>query len=214
MAVDLAYLPNVFKVDDATSELVDRSIIQESDTGIEFRVRLDPFPRKMFKASWPKTKVDEVERFYEANGRHTPFLVYAPRSRDHASTNEPLKNTTTGLLLGDGSTTTFQFQISRSNGVRTVYKDILHPKSGTVGTIKVNSVTKTETTDYTVTYTTGIVTFSSAPGNGHTVIAPTIEWYWAMRFDSAQMVTKIRQAFAANEFAEVQDTDLIEVFGE
>ncbi|HEY3781454.1 MAG TPA: DUF2460 domain-containing protein [Fimbriimonadaceae bacterium] len=85
---------------------------------------------------------------------------------------------------GDGSTTTFQLGQTVSNGVTSFTRTIYHPvPTGTAvppqyqgvgnpssgnafNTIKVNGVTKTEGTDYTIDASTGVVTFATAPGSG------------------------------------------------
>jgi uncharacterized protein (TIGR02217 family) len=74
--------------------------------------------------------------------------------------------------VGTGALTTFQLQKTYTvdapgtSYVRTVTK----PVNGTVE-IYVNSVLQAETTHYTINYATGVVTFTGAPTNGHTVKA-------------------------------------------
>lgn len=88
---------------------------------------------------------------------------------------------------GDGADTTFQIIktydpsqiILGSPGARTYVRDIYLPRSGLV--VKVNNVTKTIVSDYTIS-TTGLITFTSAPANGHTVKV-TGEFDIPVRFD-------------------------------
>ncbi len=58
---------------------------------------------------------------------------------------------------GDGSTVAFSL-------------DFTYVTNGTL-TVKVNGVAQTEGVDYTVNYTTGVVTFTAAPTNGHAILA-------------------------------------------
>lgn len=88
---------------------------------------------------------------------------------------------------GDGSDLTFQIIktydpsqiILNTPGSRTYVRDIYLPRSGLV--VKVNNVTKTIVTDYTIG-STGIITFVSAPANGH-AITVTGEFDIPVRFD-------------------------------
>lgn len=87
---------------------------------------------------------------------------------------------------GDGATTTFQIRKSYDPGailgVSTVHfyvRDIYLPRAGLV--VKVNNVTQTLTTHYTIG-STGIVTFLSPPANGH-LIKVTGEFDVPVRFD-------------------------------
>lgn len=67
--------------------------------------------------------------------------------------------------FGTGDTSTTIFQLSRTytdTGAFTFVKTITKPISGTVS-IFVDAVLQTETTHYTIDYSTGLVTFVSAP---------------------------------------------------
>lgn len=76
---------------------------------------------------------------------------------------------------GDGAETEFQLTKTYTKGSGTYTRTINKPVSGTV-LIEVNGVLQTETTHYTIDYTTGIVTFNSAPTNTH-------EIKWGGEFD-------------------------------
>jgi uncharacterized protein (TIGR02217 family) len=72
----------------------------------------------------------------------------------------PLKNTVTGLLTGDGSTTTFQMIKEYKGGSATANhpQEIYKPQVGSVQ-VAVDAAAKVEGVDYTVNYATGVVTF-------------------------------------------------------
>jgi uncharacterized protein (TIGR02217 family) len=76
---------------------------------------------------------------------------------------------------GDGSTTVFGLYKTYTSGGVTRTRRIVKPVSGSVSIYK-NDVLQTLTTHYTIDYATGIVTFVSAPTNGHTL-------KWTGRFD-------------------------------
>lgn len=88
---------------------------------------------------------------------------------------------------GTGALTAFQLvkEYSVSSPLTDYVRTITRPKSGTL-LVYVNNVLKTETTDYTVDYTTGVITFLVAPTNGHTVKA-TYEFYKVARFDTDEI---------------------------
>lgn len=80
--------------------------------------------------------------------------------------DQPLINTVTGLNLGDGSTTTFQMVIEHTAGSATALhrRDVTKPVNGSV-VVALDTVGETEGVNYTINYSTGIVTWiSGAPG--------------------------------------------------
>jgi uncharacterized protein (TIGR02217 family) len=81
---------------------------------------------------------------------------------------------------GDGSTTVFGLYKTYISGGVTRTRRIIKPISGTIAIWK-NDVLQTETTHYSIDYTTGIVTFVAAPANGHTLKA-TGEFYLPVFF--------------------------------
>lgn len=72
-----------------------------------------------------------------------------------------MQNTITGLLVGDGSTTIFQLIKAYSNGVTTSLRTIRKPIASGLVAYK-NGVTAT----YALDTTTGLLTFTTAPGSG------------------------------------------------
>jgi len=87
---------------------------------------------------------------------------------DYTATSQ----TATGTV-GSGNTV-FQLAKAYSSGGKTYIREIQKPVDGTIQ-IWLNSVLKTAGTDYTIDYTTGLVTFESAPA-----YAPI----WSGQFDT------------------------------
>lgn len=83
--------------------------------------------------------------------------------------------------VGDGAETVFQLSKRYTDGTNTLDQPIRKPVDGTV-LIYVNDVLKTETTDYTIDYSTGVVTFVVAPTNTH-VLEWSGEFDVPVRFD-------------------------------
>ena len=86
--------------------------------------------------------------------------------------DQPMKNTATGLFVGDGVTTTFQLGIRSVSGSASHFRNVLKPQSGTlvVALAGVLQHTTGSPIDYSVDSATGIVTFTGPPAAG---LAPT-----------------------------------------
>lgn len=93
-------------------------------------------------------------------------------------------NVDQNIGTGDGVTATFQLRKQYGSSFAPYQRLIKKPVSGTV-LIAVNGVAKVETTDYTIDYTTGIVTFGGGdiPANGHAVTAG-FQFDVPVRFDT------------------------------
>ena len=81
---------------------------------------------------------------------------------------------------GDGTTTAFQLKRIYSDTANTDSRKIYRPKTGTIQIYK-DAVLQTVTTHYTINYTTGIVTFVTAPAAA-AVLTWNGEFYIPMRF--------------------------------
>lgn len=107
---------------------------------------------------------DLVKFFQVTRGRGHYF-----RYKDHADYKScdleaTITNTDQAFGVGDGNTTTFQLIKTYDIGGGIInQRDIRKPVNGTI-LIAVDSITQVETTDYTIDYTTGIVTFITVPG--------------------------------------------------
>ena len=126
--------------------------------------------------------------------------------------------------VGNGSATTFQLVVGYSDGGNAFTEPILHPvPTGTsipvnlqgvnpgvtsaFNTIEVNSVVKTEGTDYTVSPSTGIVTFASAPGSGLAITWSG--WYYiGVRFDGDDFSLELDSIYAKS------NPHIVQLFGE
>ena len=86
---------------------------------------------------------------------------------------------------GDSSTTEYQLRKEYSTSEDTVYRNITKPVNGTVK-IYVNGVLQTEGVDYTISYTTGLITFTTAPTTGQ-IITADFEFDVPVRFDADQI---------------------------
>lgn len=162
------------------------NVIQESISGVEQRVQVWAKCRGRWECSYPIADLDTANSDFRAvialyraslgSLRAFPFKDWG----DYQLSSEKIGT-------GDGADTTFQITktydpsniILNTPGSVTYVRDIYLPISGLV--VKVNNVTKTIVSDYTIG-STGIITFTSAPANGHDITV-TGEFDVPVRFD-------------------------------
>lgn len=118
------------------------------------------------------------------------------------------------LGTGDGSTTEFQLKKKWVKGANSLTKNIRKPVTSTV-VIEVDGVSQTESVDFTVDTTTGIVTFTTAPSNGD-VITCGFEYDIPVRFDSDDMTSILQSVYTAagGDIVGIDAIPLIEDFNE
>lgn len=90
--------------------------------------------------------------------------------RDSAGNVPTVANDDEVIGTGDASETDFQLVKTYSSGGFTRTRSLRKPVDGTVK-VAVDGVGQVEGTDYSVNYTTGVVTFGTAPGNALDVTA-------------------------------------------
>lgn len=155
-----------------------RTSVQKLDGGAENRVGLWSGARhryNMAKGIRTPEELHAVKEFYMARqGALHSFPVKDPL--DHTSNpTDPSYRNAAGTQdqpcspsQGDGSNTTFQLVKSYTSGAITLSRPITKPTSGTIS-VWVNSVLQTETTHYTLDYSTGVLTFLVAIADTHDV---------------------------------------------
>ena len=151
--------------------------VQEAASGYTVRIGLYPFPRYQWTLSFsildttstdePGLAADFQNLFGFLNSLFGRTLAFLYRDEyDNAVTNQ-------AIGVGDGTTTTFQLQ--RTFGGFT--EPVFAPNA--ITTVTLNG---TPTTAYTLDATSGIVTFTSAPGAG-VAIAASFSYYWRCFLD-------------------------------
>jgi len=93
------------------------------------------------------------------------------------------KITTQNFFVGDGSKTRFQIFKRYKSGTFKFDRTIRKIVSGTLNTIKIDSVSKTYQTDFFVELNTGIVTMKTAPAAGTVGQIVSLEYDNACRYD-------------------------------
>lgn len=107
---------------------------------------------------------------------------------------------------GDGATTTFQLKKTYSTTARSYVRTITAPVSGTV-TVKDNGSTVSPS-DYTVNYTTGVITFSVAPVAGHAITA-SFEFDVPVRFNT-DVLSIAMESYNAGSMSSIQIVEILE----
>ncbi len=140
------------------------TIIKTAASGREVRVQIASQPTWDFKLTYdfltnnPPTASDlqTLQAFFlSRNGQAQPFFFYDPF--DNAVTSQTIGT-------GNGSTTALQLCRSVNAGANNAFFENIYAVLGTP-VVKVNGVTKTLGTDYTIgAY--GVITFTTAPASG------------------------------------------------
>ncbi len=197
----------------SVGSMEDNTDVKVSDNGlVDVNERWDRVKQR-WSLSWGPAS-STIEGLFKVNRRSRGFLWISPRDDERVFTGQLLRNTATGLNTGDGSTTTFQLQAIDSTTAHSVVRDVNYPLNGTQTDITGESFASLFTAykngvsaSATVSLTTGIVTFSSAPGNG---VVPTADFLaaWPVMFSSTTISTTWLQA----DQVEVRSVDIEEIF--
>lgn len=160
-------------------------------------------PRHEYQFAVQALPMDEVHEilhfFHNQRGRTGVWLLRD--AVDFETTGEAIGS-------GDGSETEFQIIVTY-DGDDPLVRNIRHPKNGTV-TIYENGVAQTETTDYTIDYDTGIITFTTAPSNGVAVTAD-FEFYVPVRFGEKRLDAQALRSESGEGLASFPSLSAVEV---
>ncbi|MHA1523449.1 MAG: phage distal tail protein, Rcc01695 family [Alphaproteobacteria bacterium] len=158
-------------------------------SGFEERNAVWADSRRRYDAGYGIKSLDNLHAiiaFFEARlGRLHGFRWKDRADFKSLAPQGPVGDQDGALGTGDGSTTAFQLVKTYSSGAQTYARTIKKPVAGTVK-VALDGAGQTETTDFTVDSTTGIVTFVAAPGAGVAVTAG-FEFDVPVRFDSDQL---------------------------
>ncbi len=155
-------------------------------SGFEERNSTWTHSRRKFNAGYGIKHLQQLERviafFEERRGK-----LYGFRWKDKTDFRSVIGGQNIGQndqLLGVGNGTTTVYQLIKTYGTTFApyARLIKKPVNGTV-LVAVNNIKKIEGTDYTIDYTTGLVTFVTAPPNAQNVTAG-FEYDVPVRFDT------------------------------
>ncbi len=216
---DSAVFPSQIAVDSSFGWGFNTTILA-SNTGSEQRVSRRDLAQHTGDVS---TGIQDPEQLLDLKAFHLARrgALYGFRFKDpldHLSTeddpcdpNTVISSNDQFIGVGDGSTQTFQLQKTYTDGGNYEYvRRITKPISGT-GTVlvRVDGVEQTEGVDFTVDYSTGIVTFSTAPANLAEVRAG-FEYHTPVRFE-ADADRAIEVAFQEFKYGSIPRIGIIEI---
>lgn len=178
--------------------MTDDSVVFDGDSGtVGANERSDRVKLK-WNLTWGKDS-DYIENLFRVYRKSKGFLFISTRTGDRVATAMPLKNTVTGLNQGDGVTTTFQLQWKWTAGAYSVTSDVFFPITGTTIAYKAGVLATSS-----VSLTTGIVTFTTAPGNAVLTTAD-FECAWAARFASDMNLTMLQSDIVEARSVQVEE---------
>jgi len=145
-----------------------------------------------------------IVRGPELSFRYKDFSDYTTAS-DHYSAPDDEDHE---IGVGDGSNVFFQLRKKYEDGTYTRIRNITKPVAGTV-VVALDGVAQTEGVDFTVDDTTGIVTFTTAPGVGVSVTAGC-EFHVPARF-GIELDKQLPISIDGFEAHSIQDIPIVEV---
>lgn len=185
--------------------------IIETDSGAEQRVQRWSQPKHAYDVSWGVKSLNDlatIRNFYIArNGcayafRYKDWMDYTSSTTGMSS----VVNTDQQIGTGDGAQTNFQLVKKYINGPSTVIRTITKPVSGSV-VVALNGVN--QTTGWTVNTSTGVVTFTSAPGVG-VVVTAGFQFDVPVRFGK-EIDQQLAQQIDGYDNGNIQSIPLVEV---
>lgn len=216
ITIDQVYLDGrvIDVLTNAVSTLEANDAVVSADNGlVSVNERWDR-AKQSWTLSWGPHSLT-IKRLFKVNRTARGFLFVSPVDDERIAIGQLLRNTVTGLNVGDGSTTTFQLQIIDSTSASSVTMDVNYPLYGSQTDIEGNSFS-TSLTAYNdgvsvpvsaVNLTTGVLTFTTAPGVG---VIPTadFQYAWPAKFTSKTIST----TWMTREVFQVRSAQIEEIF--
>lgn len=143
-------------------------------------------------------QLNNLRQFWECRDAYARGFLMRDMSEFWASADGSPQTpiaTPTVFGTGDGVTVNFGLYKTYSSGGVTRTRRIIKPISPTVSIYK-NAVLQTLTTHYTIDYTTGIITFVTAPANGLS-LTWTGRFWTPVRFETDQFTAEMADALTA-----------------
>lgn len=195
-----------------------RTEITTLDSGQEARVSFWDQARHRYDVSYGIRSLEdlvEVQTFYRARMGATHSFRYRDPLDWHSNRTNPThlgvpgsKDQPTNPTNGNGTVTAFQMVKTYVSGGSTHTRTITLPVSGTIQVWKAGTL-QTEGTHYTINYSTGIITFNSAPSAGQ-LIEWSGEFDVKVRFD-AKADDALSAAVDGWDIGQISSIPLVEV---
>lgn len=184
-----------------------------NDAGQEERIARWAGARRRYNAAWQVKSKDDLQAILEFYIRRSG-PAYGFRFKDWldfttaSNGQDDPADDDTQIGVGDASETEFQLIKKYSDGTVTRTRNITKPVVDTV-LVALDEFAQTEGVDFTVDHTTGLVTFSSAPGNT-VVVTAGCEFDVPVRF-GAEVDEVLSAAIQNYDIGAVPDIPLVEI---
>lgn len=169
-----------------------KSIIIKSDSGYEQRNICWEMPLHRYDISFGIDSLSDLEKvlefFHAARGKAYGFRFKDWADYKSCSVLSDISGEDQLIGIGDGATTSFQLVKRYKVGTVELIRTIKKPVEGSV-VVTIDGV-EISTDQYSVDYTTGIITFSSPPTN-NAVIKAGFEFDVPVRFDTDYLPTRL-----------------------
>ncbi|WLB14834.1 DUF2460 domain-containing protein (plasmid) [Bradyrhizobium elkanii] len=192
------------------STIEDDTVIHKSDSRTVSTTERSDRVQRSWQLTWNFEASEFIVKLFMICRNSKGFLFISPMDEERIATGQLLRNTVTGLNVGDGSTKTFQLQFAVSlsydigiGSASTDLSDVNYPIDGTVVAYKNGIAASLSGVDLI----SGIVTFDSAPGNG---VVPTADYERAIpvMFTSSS----IGRTLIQTDYTEVRSVQIEEIF--
>lgn len=177
-----------------------RSTVIKAHSGFEERNREWDFPLHYYPINLNNRNESELQdlldHYHACAGRWNTFNLLDPRDYKSCRISATPDDEDQTIRTATGGETTVQIIKNYTRGGQTQVRKITRPISGTL-LIAIDTVAKTSGADYTVDYTTGIVTFTTGLATGEIVTAG-YQFYTPCRFDIDDLDLVIQTANCDN----------------
>jgi uncharacterized protein (TIGR02217 family) len=219
ITIELIYLDcspgGRFALSGGVSTLEDDTVVHESDSRAVSTTERSERALQMWQITFkdiPSQSEDAqfLWDLYRVCRKSKGFLFISPKEEERVATDQPLKNTVTGLNTGNGSATTFQLQfalaLDRDIGSGSAEIDTFDVNYPILGSTVVVYADGSPVTVSGFSASTGIVTLVSPPTNG-AVMTADYERAIPVRFTSSTLSRTLLEA----EHSEARSVQLKEI---
>lgn len=183
-----------------------KTFVQTTQSAYEQRIALWPYGRHYFEVQYGvKTALQGqtlLYFFHSMLGKTYGFRYLDPfDNRSCNITDEPAADDQVLIASAAGGETTQQLFKSYVTGGQTTNRPITKPITGTI-LLEINTVPQVETTNFTVDYTTGIITFNT-PLTATDLVTAGFKFHVPCRFDMDRLPMSLQGPLISNTRAAV-----------
>lgn len=190
-----------------------RTTVVQAYSGVEERNQVWQYPLHSFQislANRTQTDLETLTTYYHAaGGRANSFNFTDPTDYKSCALAASPANSDQSLLTAAGGETTVQVIKEYTAGAVTRQRKITRPKLGTL-VVAIDTISKTSGADYTVDYSTGVITLTTGLTTGAEVTAG-YEFYTPCRFNADDLDFAIQTANCDSGLIGSLSAELVEI---